>query len=78
MTFTINSLSLCAGGNHVTISATVNGNARTVRLLRSDFALDPGELDDAAIARLRSAVKEAGATTNAQIQTALVGKTFQV
>ena len=78
MTIVISSLSLCTGGNHVTVTGTINGTAGTVRMLKSDLALDPDDRDVAILGRLRSAVKEANATTNAQIQAALVGKTFQV
>jgi hypothetical protein len=78
MTIVVTSISRCAGLNHVTVTGTVNGAALTQTFLRSDLDLDPSDVRDAVVTRLRSAVKEAGATTPAQISTALTGKTFQV
>lgn len=79
MRFTINSLTRCAGQNHIDLSVSVNGGAaRIVQINRDELGLDPDDLRTACLARIRSAVKEAGATTNAQVNTALVGKEFQV
>lgn len=82
MTFVISGLTRCtATGSHITISGTIGGTSGTIHMLLSDFTTDfndPDEIRDAFVARVRSAVKEAGATTPAQIQTALVGKTFQI
>jgi len=81
MDITPTAISTCSTGGHVTITATVNGVSRTVQFLRSDFSLDVTDFEavkEAAIARFRSAVKEAGATTPAQIQAALVGKLFKL
>ena len=79
MTIAIDSISRCAGLNHVHLVVRLNGGApQTVTVLRSDLDLEPGEQREAAISRVRSAIKEAGASTAGQIQTALVGKTFTV
>ena len=79
MTIAIDSISRCAGLNHINLLVRINGGAlQTVTVLRSEFDLEPGEQREAAISRVRSAIKEAGAVTAGQIQTALVGKTFTV
>ena len=79
MTFITDSISRCAGQNHVNLVVRINGGAQqTVTVLRSELDLEPGEQREAAISRVRSAIKEAGAVTAGQIQTALVGKTFTV
>lgn len=78
MTFTINSIARCTGGNHVFVTATVNGVQRRIDLTRDELSLDDVDQRDLFIARIRSAVKESGATTNAQIQAALVGKEFHI
>lgn len=83
LTFTVNSISRCSGsGNHYTLNVTVQGGP-TVNFgaLKSDMEVDFSSLEDArqaAIDRLRSAIKEAGAVTFAQVQTALEGKTFKL
>ena len=80
MTFTISSITRCPGTNHITVTGTVNGVARSVKFLASDLTVDPQNdgIVDSAVARCRSAVKESGATTLQQISSALVGPTFQV
>jgi len=78
MTIVISAISRCTGTGHVHVTGTVNGVARSFDFQRSDLDLDPDDVFAAAISRLRSAVKEAGATTPTQISNALVGKTFQV
>ena len=81
MTITITTVSVCDGGNHVTIEGTTaNGVAQTVRLNADRFAgsNDPQDLLEAFIQRCRSAVLEANANTLAQKKAALVGKTFSI
>lgn len=78
MTVTVTAISRCSGTNHVTVTATVDGQSRTETFLRSDLDLEPAETRAAVIARLRSAVKEANASTPVQISNALVGNTFKV
>lgn len=69
---------ICAGGNHVHLTVTVGGRTRNFSLTRDDLALDGDEIEAAAVSRIRSAVKEAGATNLAQIKAALEGKAFKV
>lgn len=78
MTFTITTIALCPAGGHVIINGTVAGQARQFVISKSDFALDPDSREEAVISRLRSAIKEAGASTLVQIKAAVEGKTFQV
>jgi hypothetical protein len=78
MVITISAVSRCVGTNHVTVTGTAGGVAVSATFLRSELDLEPDAVREAVITRCRSACKEAGATTPAQIQTALVGKTFQV
>ena len=81
MTFTVNSVSRCASGNHWTIVLTAGGQSRTLVLETSDLQLDFSSYDqvrEAVIGRMRSAAKEAGAGTLAQVKTALEGKSFQL
>jgi len=79
VTFTVNSLTRCPGQNHYHLTVTAGGGGTfTLDFVRADLATDPAEHPDAVLVRLRSAVKEAGATTWAQVQAAVVGKTFQV
>lgn len=79
-TVVISDITLCPGGQHITLTGTLDGQARTVRTNRDRLLSAHAELDieDRLVARLYSAVKEAGATTNLQIRTAIVGKAFEV
>jgi len=77
MTFSISAISTCAGGGHLEIQGTFGGRDRTLRFHRSELAIDE-DVETALIARLRSAVKEAGASTPAQIRSAIEGKTFEI
>lgn len=63
---------------HFDITATVNGVSRTVTFYRDELTLEPDEIRDAFIARLRSFAKENNYTTITQVRTNLVGKTFQL
>ncbi len=74
----VTSVNLDGCQGHVVITGTVNGNPRTLRIARSDWALDPDDMETAAINRFRSAVKEAGATTLAQVRNALIGPEFDI
>lgn len=82
MTFTIGTISRCAGGQHVTIPVTVG--AVTVNL-----QITLGQLQDAApnsvdearekvIGRIRSQLLEQNAANWAQVQNALNGETFEI
>lgn len=78
MTVVVSSISRCSGTEHITVSGTVNGQARTIQFTNSDFAFEDISLEDRIIGRFVSAVKEANANTWTKIQNALVGKTFKV
>jgi hypothetical protein len=81
VTFTVGTLSLCAGGDHVQVPVTIGGQAEDFKFARQELALDietREEARQAILARMRSAVKEANATTNGQIKAALEGKVFKL
>jgi hypothetical protein len=67
---------VCPGGNHVHLSLTVGGQTRQRTISRDDLTFEPSEYDTVIATLLRSRVKEAGATTNAQIQAAIESKPF--
>lgn len=82
MQFTTGNLSRCAGNGHYELPITVSGNTKTLRFtrdqLRGEPAEDMAQAVDAILARLRSAAKEANATTLAQVRAAVESKTFKV
>jgi hypothetical protein len=84
VTFTVTSLTRCAGQNHwhldVNITSPALGARRiTLTLVEVMDALDSfEEARERIITRCRSRAKEQNASTFAQAQTALVGQTFQV
>jgi len=83
MTFTVGTLTRCAGQNHYAVTLTfASGATATLRFNRGDLDLDPAAdvsaAREAILDRLRSAGKEAGASTFAQWRTALETKTFKV
>lgn len=87
MDFTITGLRRCTGGNHIEVDLSVGAQSATLRFRRDELDLEPAAIAaiaagedtrEAILARLRSAAKEAGAATPAQIQAALVGKSFKV
>jgi hypothetical protein len=83
VTFTINSITRCAGGGHYDVTITLgNGQSGTLHTTKDELAGDPpasiAEARDAVLDRIRSALKEANAATWANIQSALVGQTFKV
>lgn len=82
MTFTVNALRQCSGGNHVEIDFTIGGVQRTRHFTRDQLITDIADVsvEEQVIVRLRSAVKEAttGNPTALQIRNALVGNTFEV
>jgi hypothetical protein len=66
-TLTSRVLGVCDSGQHVSLELTIAGVTRTISIDRDRLTLnDPGDFLDAAILRLRSAVKESGASTWAQ------------
>lgn len=82
MTFTIDALSQCDGGNHVTVTLTIDGKQITRTLMREDLIVDRDDvsLEERIKLRMASAVKEAttGNPTALQIRNALLSKTFEV
>jgi hypothetical protein len=78
MTFTITEITRCAGLNHYRCVVTVNGVQRNIVVTKDDLGLEPDEVEMSFLARIRSAVKEAGAITYAQARTALINKEFQL
>ena len=83
MTFTVNTLTRCSGQNHYTVNLTFAGGPTVnLKVDKGEMDFDPMADKDAArqeiVDRLRSAVKEANATTFAQARTALETKTFKV
>lgn len=82
MQFTTGQLTRCSGGGHYELPATVGGSTKTLRFTRDEFQGEPPEdaeaARDAILSRLRSAAKEANASTWAQVQTAVESKSFKV
>jgi hypothetical protein len=79
MHFTVGTITQCAGGNHRHIPVTVGGVTRTLTVDRGDAAVEPAQVEEAIMTRLRSALKEAGAGTGlAAWNTALSGKGFDI
>jgi hypothetical protein len=86
MTFTINDVRACSGGNHVEVDITPAGRSmRTIHFLRSEILaeIDPdtaAEARERILHRMISRVKEAttGTPTPVQVRNALVGQTLEV
>jgi hypothetical protein len=57
-----NPVTQCAGQNHRFITGTVGGISRVLTVVRADMQLDPADRELYLIARVRSALKEGGAT----------------
>ncbi len=79
MQFTVVVNGQCAGGNHVHLTVTAGAQSRQITLTRADLAVDFSSLDavrDTLAILLRSRIKESGATTPAQIKTAIESKGF--
>ena len=84
MTFTVSgTITRCPGQSHYHVPLTFGGGQTvTLHVDLSDLQFDPQEdvsvTRDLLIARLRSAGKEANASTFTQWRTALEGKTFKL
>lgn len=82
MTFSIGTLTRCAGQAHYHVPITIGGVTRvletTVTELQAAAPEGHAEAREAIVSRLRSALLEVNATTFAQSRTALEGKTFEV
>lgn len=80
MTFTVGTITRCAGQNHYQVPVTIGGQQFVIQVLQDDLLVDfdATSAQDRIEDRLRSAKKEAGAVTFAQTKTALEGKVFQI
>jgi len=81
MTFSVGTITRCAGQNHYSVPVTIAGQQFVIPVLQDDLATDFQGVTDARdriVDRLRSARKEAGAVTFAATKTALEGKSFQI
>lgn len=82
MTFTIGTITRCAGQNHWLVPITINGVTRTLHTNVAELQdAAPEGMDEsraAIISRIRSALLEANATSFSQSRTALESKTFKV
>lgn len=79
MTFRITDITRCSGQGHWHCTVLVNGTAtRTITIEQAELALDTSDLETLFLGRVRSAVKEAGASTFQQARTALLNKDFQL
>ncbi len=79
MQFTVAVNGQCGGGNHVHLTVSAGAQSRQITLTRADLAVDFSSLDavrDTLAILLRSRIKEAGATTPAQIKAAIESKAF--
>jgi hypothetical protein len=79
-TFTVGAPTRCPGLNHWHVPITTAGGVSVVLEIAKDQYADrePEELHKAAINRLISAAREAGATTWPQFVATVQGKTYQV
>lgn len=79
MQFDTGTLTRCAGGNHYKLPIVIGGATKTLEFTKDDLEGEPpatvaeARLD--ILTRLRSAAKEAGATTFSQTKTAIENKT---
>lgn len=80
MTFTVGTITRCAGLNHYHVPVTIAGQEFTVTVQQEELLTDytRDEARDKMVDRMRSARKEASANTFAQTKTALEGKSFQI
>lgn len=84
MTFTVTSLTRCAGQDHWHLDINITSpaiGAKRITVNRTDIMDAPTDFDEAReriITRCRSRGKEQGAATFAAAKTALEGQTFQV
>lgn len=80
MTFTVGTITRCAGLNHYHVPVTIGGVTRTIEVDLIELGLDFEDTSarDRIVDRLRSARKEASAVSFAQTKTALEGKVFQI
>lgn len=81
MQLTTGTATRCSGGGHYQLPVTIGGVERTLHFTREDLERNFSDMEgarEAILDRLRSAIKEAGATTLVQIRNAISSKTFHV
>ena len=78
MDITIKIDGICAGGNHIHITATASGKDVSFVLTKADFQLTPDEWETALIVLLKSFVKKSGLTNWGQIKTAIEAEVFKI
>lgn len=79
MNIHINTVTQCSGGSHRIFDMTVGGQTFVLTISKDDVTSEPDNIKDAVFDRLRSALKEAGATMAlATWKTALEGKDFKI
>lgn len=72
---------LCAGGNHVLLTATVDGKSKDFHMNKADFQIEPDEYEDIIAILLRSFYKEQGFTNQtpiSEVKTAIESKVFKL
>lgn len=81
MEFVTGTASRCGGGNHYELPITISGVQRILHFTKDELERDFTTVEEAreeVIDRLRSAIKESGATTLVQIRNAISNKTFNI
>ncbi len=81
MQFTVTVNGQCAGGNHVDLMLAAGVQTLQITITRSDLQIDFSNIEavrDYVIPLLRQRVKESGATTPAQMRTAIESAPFYV
>lgn len=81
MQFDTGTATRCSGGGHYQLPVTIGGVERTLYFTREDVGRDFTDMEgarEAILHRLRSAIKESGATTLIQIRNAISSKSFTV
>lgn len=81
MTFTVTGVQQCPANEHLILTVQVNGGQTIeVRTSFDEMRTIGSDLDirDLGLLRLKSAIKEAGATTKLQIRNAVLNQTFEI
>lgn len=78
MTFTVTEMTRCEGQGHWHFTVQVGNQTRKVVIKSDELSLDPDDIETIFLARIRSAAKEAGATSFATARNAILNKPFQI
>lgn len=81
MRFTITGLARCSGGGHYSANISIEGGAlKPITFTQAEIlaVLDEADSRERIINRVKAVILEAGATTLAQIRTAIESKEFKV